>query len=45
MLQLGTGEDSDMNVPTLLTGSQLETRIVTHVAAGGQHSTLLAHAK
>ena len=40
-LQLGTGDEEDRWVPTIVTGKQLEGRKVIGVSAGGQHTALL----
>lgn len=40
--QLGTGEEEDVEEPTLVKGKQLEEKIVIRVAGGGQHTLALA---
>ena len=40
--QLGQADDEDKWEPTLMTGKQLESRSGVMVAAGGQHTLLLA---
>ncbi|KAJ1808015.1 hypothetical protein LPJ77_002639 [Coemansia sp. RSA 2523] len=42
MLQLGNGEEEDVELPTVLTGQKIEGKNVLKVAAGGQHSAILA---
>lgn len=42
MLALGTGDEDDVAEPTLLTGQKLEGHKVLRVAAGAQHSIVLA---
>lgn len=42
-LQLGNGdEDEDLHVPTKIISKQLETKKALKVAAGGQHTIILA---
>ncbi|XP_033122882.1 regulator of chromosome condensation-like [Anneissia japonica] len=41
-LQLGTGEEDDELVPVLIKSKQLENRKAIMVAAGGQHTVILA---
>lgn len=43
--QLCTGEDEDLNVPTVVKSKQLENRSVIAVSSGGQHTVLLAKDK
>ena len=43
-LQLGVG-DGDKVIPTLVTGKQLEKREVVKVAAGAQHTIIIAKNK
>ena len=40
--QLGQADDEDLWEPALMTGKQLESRSGVMVAAGGQHTLLLA---
>ncbi|CAK9799704.1 Regulator of chromosome condensation [Anthophora plagiata] len=40
--QLGTGEEEDVEEPTLVKGKQLEGKTVIRVAGGGQHTLALA---
>lgn len=40
--QLGTGEEEDVEEPTLVKGKQLEGKTVVRVAGGGQHTLILA---
>lgn len=40
--QLGTGEEEDVEIPTLVKGKQLEGKTVIRVAGGGQHTLSLA---
>ncbi|KAJ1731446.1 hypothetical protein LPJ61_002531 [Coemansia biformis] len=42
MLQLGNGEEEDVELPMLLQGQKLDGKTVLKVAAGGQHSVVLA---
>ncbi|KAJ1889778.1 hypothetical protein LPJ66_007851 [Kickxella alabastrina] len=42
MLQLGNGEEEDIAEPTLLRGQKIDGKVVSKVAAGGQHSVVLA---
>ncbi|KAJ2711076.1 hypothetical protein H4R19_003427 [Coemansia spiralis] len=42
MLQLGNGEEEDVQLPMLLQGQKLDGKCVLKVAAGGQHSVVLA---
>ncbi|KAJ2765906.1 hypothetical protein IWQ56_003916 [Coemansia nantahalensis] len=42
MLQCGNGEEEDVELPTLLQGQKLDGKTVLKVAAGGQHSVVLA---
>jgi len=44
-LQLTTGEEDDEWTPVALTGKNLEDRKVLDVAAGGQHTVVLASLK
>lgn len=43
--QLGTGEEEDVEVPAVVKGKQLESRIVVQAAGGGQHTLILAVSK
>lgn len=43
--QLGVGDEDDKVLPTLVTGKQLENKIVTQVAAGAQHTAILVRQK
>eukprot|EP00088_Acartia_fossae_P007766 TRINITY_DN13641_c0_g1_i1.p1 TRINITY_DN13641_c0_g1~~TRINITY_DN13641_c0_g1_i1.p1 ORF type:complete len:441 (+),score=87.17 TRINITY_DN13641_c0_g1_i1:57-1379(+) len=43
--QLGTGDDEDVDTPTLMKSKQLETRSVLAVSSGGQHTVLIAKDK
>nr|XP_023017406.1 regulator of chromosome condensation isoform X1 [Leptinotarsa decemlineata]XP_023017407.1 regulator of chromosome condensation isoform X1 [Leptinotarsa decemlineata] len=40
--QLGTGEEDDLEVPTLIKSKQLQDRKVFRVSSGGQHTVILA---
>lgn len=40
--QLGTGEEDDCVVPTLIKSKQLKERLVQKVSSGGQHTVILA---
>ncbi|XP_012260789.1 regulator of chromosome condensation [Athalia rosae] len=40
--QLGTGDEEDAEVPTLVVGKQLKEKKVLRVAGGGQHTLILA---
>ncbi|CAH1119730.1 unnamed protein product [Phaedon cochleariae] len=40
--QLGTGEEDDCEVPTLVKGKQLQDRRAFRVSSGGQHTVILA---
>ncbi|CAK9805737.1 Regulator of chromosome condensation [Anthophora quadrimaculata] len=40
--QLGTGEEEDVEEPTLVKGKQLEGKTIIRVAGGGQHTLALA---
>lgn len=40
--QLGTGEEDDCEVPTLIKSKQLVERKVLRVSSGGQHTVILA---
>ncbi|KAJ2786941.1 hypothetical protein GGI15_001102 [Coemansia interrupta] len=42
MLQLGNGEEEDVALPLLLRGQKIDGKKVLAVAAGGQHSVVLA---
>ncbi|KAJ1831767.1 hypothetical protein LPJ63_004044 [Coemansia sp. RSA 2711] len=42
MLQLGNGEEEDVEQPTLLQGQKIAGKTILKVAAGGQHSAILA---
>lgn len=42
MMALGTGDEDDVTQPTLLTGQKLEGHKVLRVAAGAQHTVVLA---
>ncbi|KAJ2841368.1 hypothetical protein J3B02_005911, partial [Coemansia erecta] len=42
MLQLGNGEEEDVAQPLLLEGQKITGKRVSKVAAGGQHSVILA---
>ncbi|OMJ29113.1 Protein pim1 [Smittium culicis] len=42
MLQCGNGEEEDVQVPTLVTGKNIDSRQIYLVSAGGQHSVILA---
>ncbi|KAJ2721707.1 hypothetical protein GGI07_003763 [Coemansia sp. Benny D115] len=42
MLQLGNGEEEDVAQPLLLKGQKIEGKRISKVAAGGQHSVILA---
>ncbi|PIA14479.1 nucleotide exchange factor for Gsp1p, localizes to the nucleus [Coemansia reversa NRRL 1564] len=42
MLQLGNGEEEDVELPTLLQGQKIDGKSILKVAAGGQHSAILA---
>lgn len=39
--QLGTGEEEDVEAPTLVKGKQLEGKTIIRVAGGGQHTLAL----
>uniref|UniRef100_G3W0W5 Regulator of chromosome condensation n=2 Tax=Sarcophilus harrisii TaxID=9305 RepID=G3W0W5_SARHA len=43
--QLGTGEDEDVWSPVVMSGKQLENRVVLSVSSGGQHTVLLVRNK
>ncbi|KAF9570613.1 hypothetical protein EC968_001638 [Mortierella alpina] len=45
MLACGNGEEEDVETPLKLTGQKIENHRVVGVAAGGQHSVILAVAK
>lgn len=40
--QLGTGEETDVEVPVLVKGKQLEGKTIVRVTGGGQHTLVLA---
>lgn len=40
--QLGTGDESDLDVPTRMMSKQLENREVIVISGGGQHTVLIA---
>lgn len=40
--QLGTGEEDDVETPTIVKGKQLEGKTVVQVSGGGQHTIILA---
>lgn len=40
--QLGTGEEDDCELPTLIKSKQLQDRKVVRVSSGGQHTVILA---
>ncbi|KAJ2081072.1 hypothetical protein H4R24_002598 [Coemansia sp. RSA 988] len=42
MLQLGNGEEEDVELPTLVQGQKIDGKSILKVAAGGQHSAILA---
>ncbi|KAJ2354834.1 hypothetical protein IWW50_003672, partial [Coemansia erecta] len=42
MLQLGNGEEEDVELPMLLEGQKIAGKAIIKVAAGGQHSAILA---
>ncbi|KAJ2456017.1 hypothetical protein EV183_000360 [Coemansia sp. RSA 2336] len=41
MLQLGNGEEEDVELPMLLEGKRVDDKAILKVAAGGQHSVVL----
>ncbi|KAI8324798.1 RCC1/BLIP-II, partial [Martensiomyces pterosporus] len=43
MLQLGNGEEEDIEQPTLLEGQKIDGKKIAKIAAGGQHSVVLAN--